>query len=85
MGPIFDRSREHLGRGDVTVIAVRKFLLQAATGLESGKEPPHQIRSEEENDCSHIVCVVDKIDSRIEPKEYLKSLITKQTDGTAAA
>ncbi|MGH7832495.1 MAG: Rieske 2Fe-2S domain-containing protein [Candidatus Binatia bacterium] len=85
MGPIFDRSKEHLGKGDITVIAVRKFLLQAAKGLDSGKEPPHQIRTELESDCSHIMCVVNKIDSRTDPKEYLKTLAARQTDGTAVA
>jgi hypothetical protein len=85
MGPISDRSRERLGKGDITVIAVRKFLLQAAKDLESGKEPPHQIRTEEENDCSHIMCIVDKIDSRTDPKEYLKSLAARQTNGIAVA
>ena len=45
MGPIYDRSKEHLGAGDITVIAVRKFLLQSVRALDMGKEPPHIIRT----------------------------------------
>lgn len=74
MGPIFDRSREHLGRGDITVIAVRKFLLQSLKDFESGKEPPHLFKRADQNDCSHIMCVVTKIDAKGDPKEYVKSL-----------
>lgn len=44
MGPICDRTREHLGKSDVTVIAIRKFLLQAVRVLQEGKEPPCLIR-----------------------------------------
>jgi hypothetical protein len=40
MGPVCDRTREHLGKGDVTVIVIRKFLLNAVRLLQQGKEPP---------------------------------------------
>jgi hypothetical protein len=75
MGPVFDRSGEHVGRGDITVIAVRKFLLQSVRDFENGKEPPHLFKRAEENDCSHIICVVTKMDADGDPKEYLKSLV----------
>lgn len=41
MGPIVDRSREHLGPADVMIIRVRRRLLAAARALhESGTAPP---------------------------------------------
>ncbi len=40
MGPIFDRSNEHLGSADVMVIRVRRRLLQAVRDLERGVAPP---------------------------------------------
>ncbi|NIO08629.1 MAG: phthalate 4,5-dioxygenase, partial [Deltaproteobacteria bacterium] len=43
MGPIYDRSKEHLGASDVAVIAVRKCLLNAVQALMKGNEPPCQI------------------------------------------
>lgn len=39
MGPIFDRTREHLGTTDAAIIATRRRLLQAARDLQKGIEP----------------------------------------------
>jgi phthalate 4,5-dioxygenase len=39
MGPIYDRSREHLGTSDVAIIAARRLLLQACRDVEDGKDP----------------------------------------------
>jgi len=49
MGPICDRTREHLGVGDTYVIALRRYLLRAVRALQDGKIPvnsidPSQIR-----------------------------------------
>ena len=54
MGPIFDRSREHLGVSDKAVIAVRKFLINAVKEFQDGKEPPHIVRDPAQNRFSHI-------------------------------
>jgi len=40
MGPIYDRTREHLGATDVAIIRFRRWLMQAAQALASGIEPP---------------------------------------------
>jgi nitrite reductase/ring-hydroxylating ferredoxin subunit len=40
MGPILDRTKEHLGPSDVTVIQTRRRLLTAATALEKHGMPP---------------------------------------------
>ena len=37
MGPIVDRSREHLGTTDRAIIALRQILLESLTALESGQ------------------------------------------------
>jgi phenylpropionate dioxygenase-like ring-hydroxylating dioxygenase large terminal subunit len=39
MGPIVDRSKEHLGSADSAVIALRRVLIKAARDLENGIEP----------------------------------------------
>jgi phenylpropionate dioxygenase-like ring-hydroxylating dioxygenase large terminal subunit len=78
MGPIFDRSKEHLGMSDVTVIAIRKFLLRCVRALDAGQEPPHVIRTPEQNDLGHIVCVIAKIDAGLDPRRYLKKLLIEQ-------
>jgi len=56
MGPIFDRSKEHLAVSDKAVIAVRKFLLNAVKELQQGREPPHLVREREANWFPHIDC-----------------------------
>ena len=40
MGPIVDRSQEHLGASDKAIIAMRRMLLQAAHSLGQGISPP---------------------------------------------
>jgi hypothetical protein len=40
MGPIYDRSKEHLGTTDSAIIFWRRYLLKMARDLEKGIEPP---------------------------------------------
>lgn len=40
MGPVVDRSQEHLGPADRAVIAARRLLLQAIKTVEDGGDPP---------------------------------------------
>ena len=40
MGPIYDRSKEHLGTSDKAVIYMRRLLLRVAQDLENGIEHP---------------------------------------------
>ena len=46
MGPIVDRSREHLGVSDSYIIALRRFLLKSVRDFSDGKEPPGLIYDE---------------------------------------
>ena len=39
MGPIVDRTKEHLGTTDRAIIAMRALLLEATRDVESGKAP----------------------------------------------
>jgi phthalate 4,5-dioxygenase oxygenase subunit len=39
MGPIVDRSKEHLGTSDKAIIAMRQLLLEACDAVEAGKSP----------------------------------------------
>jgi nitrite reductase/ring-hydroxylating ferredoxin subunit len=40
MGPIYERTREHLGTSDIAIIAARRILLNSARRLSQGIEPP---------------------------------------------
>ena len=39
-GPIYDRTREHLGSGDLAVARFHQLVIAAARGLAEGAEPP---------------------------------------------
>ena len=39
-GPVYDRTREHLGSTDVALIRMHRLLLRAAKGLARGEQPP---------------------------------------------
>jgi phthalate 4,5-dioxygenase oxygenase subunit len=39
MGPVVDRSKEHLGTSDRAIIAMRQLLLEALDAVERGEEP----------------------------------------------
>ena len=78
MGPIYDRSQEHLGVSDMTVIAVRRFLLRAIRAVESGQDPPHVIRTESGNDLRHVACIATKIPAQLDPKLYVTEQLKKE-------
>ena len=40
MGPIADRTIEHLGVSDTAIIQIRRLLLESLSDLERGKTPP---------------------------------------------
>ncbi len=54
MGAIYDRTREHLGYSDKTIIALRKMLLRAVSEVQDGRDPPHVIRDPGNNDFSKL-------------------------------
>jgi nitrite reductase/ring-hydroxylating ferredoxin subunit len=45
MGPIADRTREHLGVSDTIIIKLRRFLLRTLQDMSGGKEPPGLVPS----------------------------------------
>ncbi len=44
MGPIYDRSTEHLGSSDLAIIAMRRRLLDATRALAERGEVPYEVR-----------------------------------------
>ena len=76
MGPIFDRTREHLGVSDKAVIAVRKYLIETVKEFQAGKEPPHIVRDAGRNRFPHIDTFAQTIPANISWREqfgHLKS------------
>jgi len=73
MGAIYDRTKEHLGYSDKTIIALRKVLLQAARGVREGREPPHIIRDASANDFSRLRAVKGVVPANHSWRELLES------------
>jgi phenylpropionate dioxygenase-like ring-hydroxylating dioxygenase large terminal subunit len=40
MGPLYDRTQENLGGSDFVIVHTRRRLIEAAQGLDEGREPP---------------------------------------------
>lgn len=60
MGPIMDRSREHLGDSDQHVVAVRQMLFQAVDAIAQGADPPGLAFQPEKNDFSDLYCATGR-------------------------
>jgi phthalate 4,5-dioxygenase len=56
-GPIWDRSREHLGVSDRAVIVVRNMIVDAVKGFQAGHEPPHLVTDPALNHFAHVDAV----------------------------
>ncbi len=54
MGPLFDRSREHLGASDKAVIAMRRYLLDLVDAFQKGAPPVGPVFDEAENVFTHV-------------------------------
>jgi len=74
MGPIYDRSREHLGQSDKGVIAVRRFILDAIKRHEAGEEAPHILYDESANDMSHIDTLAEVIPAECHWRDHFPHL-----------
>lgn len=74
MGPLYDRSREHLGASDKGVIAVRRRLIDAARALERGQEPPHLVWDADANDMRHVDTLADVIPAGRHWREHFPHL-----------
>jgi hypothetical protein len=62
MGAIYDRSREHLGVSDKAVIALRRYLIEAAQNLQNGVEPPALITDPARNRQGHVDTIAQVVE-----------------------
>ncbi|MPZ14888.1 MAG: Rieske 2Fe-2S domain-containing protein [Chloroflexi bacterium] len=74
MGPITDRTQEHLGVSDGHLIELRKYLLSALSLMQEGKDPPGIFRNPEENKIGNFLHMVTASVPR--GKEYRDLLLT---------
>jgi phenylpropionate dioxygenase-like ring-hydroxylating dioxygenase large terminal subunit len=71
MGPIMDRSKEHLGESDGHIVAVRQGLFQAMETVQNGGDPPGVAFSADHNDYSDLYCISGPIPADAHWKQLL--------------
>jgi hypothetical protein len=74
MGAIWDRSKEHLGYSDKTIIALRKMLLRAVSDVAEGKDPPHIIRDPQHNDFSKLRSIKGVLPAGTDWRQIMKGM-----------
>jgi phthalate 4,5-dioxygenase oxygenase subunit len=74
MGAIYDRSKEHLGYSDKTIIALRKMLLAALSDFQQGKEPRHIVRDPAINDFSRLRSIKGVLPAGTDWRKILEGL-----------
>jgi phenylpropionate dioxygenase-like ring-hydroxylating dioxygenase large terminal subunit len=73
-GAIQDRSSEHLVSSDKAIVAARKLLEKTIREVQAGREPPHVVRSPEQNRFPDLLVVSDVIAEDSDWKLYTKNL-----------
>jgi phthalate 4,5-dioxygenase oxygenase subunit len=76
-GPIHDRSREHLGTSDISIVAARRQLLAGIAAVQAGRDPIHVIRDAAQNDMSHIVVVSEVVPPDTDHRDLWKKRTQK--------
>jgi hypothetical protein len=74
MGPIFDRSGEHLGVSDKGVIALRRYLIDALQAFQAGREPPHIVTDPANNAFPHVDTVTKVIPAGDDWRDHFPNL-----------
>jgi phthalate 4,5-dioxygenase len=74
-GRIQDRSREHLGYGDKSVIALRRTMLAAIEQMRQGNEPPHVLRTPDANHLEHLEVIAEVVPEGVDVRDHLKRRI----------
>ena len=78
MGPIMDRTKEHLTSMDRPMIAARKLLLNAMRDLEAGREPINVARDRQRNHFTLVACE-DLVPESTPWKEYIREKISAKS------
>ena len=75
MGPIRDRTQEHLGQTDKAIIAARRLLLKMIRNMQQDGEPLHVIRDPGANRFPHLVVLSEVIPQSMDWRSYWKTKV----------
>ncbi|NIO12021.1 MAG: hypothetical protein GTO40_29955, partial [Deltaproteobacteria bacterium] len=77
MGPIQDRSQEHLEASDAPIVISRKILTKAIRDVQEGKDPPGVVRDPAKNRFPGVIGTNGVLPKGMDWKAYCKSLEEK--------
>ena len=78
-----DRTREHLGYGDKTIIAMRNILLRSIREMQEGNEPAHVVRDPAENHFGHALGGGAVLSRSVDWRSYWEEAVLKPAKLTA--
>jgi len=61
---------------DIAIVAARKLMEKAIRDVQGGREPPHVIRTSEQNNLSHLLVISDVVSDVSDWKEYTRQQAT---------
>jgi phenylpropionate dioxygenase-like ring-hydroxylating dioxygenase large terminal subunit len=78
MGPISDKTQEHLATTDRIIVRARAQLLEAIKDVSEGKEPRGVRRDPASNDFSHMVVLSEVLAKSVDYKHaWMKRIVTR--------
>jgi phthalate 4,5-dioxygenase oxygenase subunit len=78
LGAVVDRTQEHLGYEDKSVIVMRKLMFDAIRDVQEGRDPPHVIREPSANRFPELVVLADVLPEDKDWQEYLDERIAER-------
>ena len=75
-GAVQDRTQEHIVSSDIAIVAARKLMQRAIGDIQEGREPPHVIRTPEQNNLSHLLVISDLVEGVSDWKAYTRQQAT---------
>jgi phenylpropionate dioxygenase-like ring-hydroxylating dioxygenase large terminal subunit len=73
LGPIQDRTKEHLISSDKAIVASRKLILKSITDIEEGRDPAHVVRDPNANRFTNLIVASEVISASLDRREFAKS------------
>jgi hypothetical protein len=75
MGPIQDRTQEHLGATDKAVILARRVMLKAVRRVQAGQDPPHVVRDPRANHFPECIVMSEVVPRETDWRHYWRSRV----------
>ena len=79
-GAVQDRTQEHIVSSDIAIVAARKLMEKAIRDIQEGREPPHVIRTPEQNNLSHLLVISDLVSGVSDWKSYTRAMEQEARD-----